>query len=221
MVDVKEDLWLDNWVGCGECKTLNEISSTKCKKCGRKFKKRYEKKISTFLSYLCLLLLVVCFLMLILAIGYMPGDYYVYLRVAVFLTSCCLLVLYVMRKNALLFVLALPVLIVFNPISPIYLHDKSLWQIIDFFAALHFIISAFYINFDYLDSKIPSAVLYATVITGGVILVMMYFWTSANYTDSPEEAYAQHLMLRNCAISIAIMTTVGMSIFLGINEKKK
>ena len=82
-------------------------------------------------------------IMLLLAIPtFWPYGYYVLLRWVVALTAVFLLCLaYESKKTFWLFLMGL-VAILFNPIIPVHL-DKEIWVIIDFVAAVMFLVSIF------------------------------------------------------------------------------
>ena len=72
-------------------------------------------------------------------------GYYTFMRIVVFLAGC--LATYVCYKEndrinfwAVAFAL---ITILFNPIIPVYLHDKDTWAVLDFIGAVLFAIKGF------------------------------------------------------------------------------
>lgn len=83
--------------------------------------------------------------MLFLALADMPSGYYVLMRIVV--CFACVIVAYDSYKkedslngSTILFGL---MAILFNPIIPVYLHDREIWTIIDIVGAIIFIIKGF------------------------------------------------------------------------------
>ena len=83
--------------------------------------------------------------MLLLALADMPSGYYVFMRIV--LCLACTLVAYGSYKrndslngSAVLFGL---MAILFNPIIPVYLHDREIWMPIDTIGAIIFVIKGF------------------------------------------------------------------------------
>jgi hypothetical protein len=91
-------------------------------------------------------LLLICAGLLLLAIADLPIGYYTFLRIAVTIGSMAIIIVEI--KNGLnywIIIFGLIVLI-FNPVIPIYLHDKGSWIPIDLLGAILFIIKAFLIK---------------------------------------------------------------------------
>jgi hypothetical protein len=76
--------------------------------------------------------------MLILAIFDLPMGYYTFLRICISIAAIISLLHYREIKDDNLMVCFGLVLILFNPLIPIYLHNKGLWFIIDLVAAVIF-----------------------------------------------------------------------------------
>tara|TARA_B100001057_G_C22412427_1_gene780203 strand:- start:45 stop:305 length:261 start_codon:yes stop_codon:yes gene_type:complete len=69
-------------------------------------------------------------LLLFIAVFQLPGGYYELLRIIVSLCS-----VYNIYKGFYAFI---PILILFNPIAPIYLYNKAFWVLIDIICGLAF-----------------------------------------------------------------------------------
>lgn len=84
------------------------------------------------------ILLYLCSLFLVLAMADLPIGYYMFLRIIVFISA--ILVIYREYEGEITgWVLAFGIIaILFNPLIPIYLHDRSIWAIIDITAAILF-----------------------------------------------------------------------------------
>lgn len=88
--------------------------------------------------------LIICSICCFVAILKLPIEYYTFLRTIVSLGAVLLIYHWVKQKNyypAIVFAL---ILFLFNPISPIYLHRKSIWIPLDIITGLLFLIIAFY-----------------------------------------------------------------------------
>jgi hypothetical protein len=88
-------------------------------------------------------LLLICAVMLILGIADLPIGYYTLLRIVV--TIGALLVVITEFENGLNFwVITFGLIaIIFNPIIPIYLNEKSAWMPIDIISGIIFVIKSF------------------------------------------------------------------------------
>lgn len=75
--------------------------------------------------------LITCSGLLFLGVADLPIGYYTLLRITV--TVCAVLVLFSEYENGIGFwiVAFALVAILFNPLIPVYLHDKSVWAVID------------------------------------------------------------------------------------------
>lgn len=80
--------------------------------------------------------LIICSLLLFVALADLPIGYYTLLRIAV--TVCGILVVIKEYRDDLNFwVIVFGLLVIaFNPIIPVYLHDKSAWTPIDIAGAV-------------------------------------------------------------------------------------
>ena len=80
---------------------------------------------------------------LLLGVVDLPIGYYTFMRIVVFISSCLIISINYKEHNKLdlwtiLFAL---IAILFNPIIPIYLHDKDVWAILDVIGAIIFMIN--------------------------------------------------------------------------------
>ncbi|WP_339611863.1 DUF6804 family protein [uncultured Planktosalinus sp.] len=88
-------------------------------------------------------LLLTCALLLLLALLNMPIGYYTFLRIAVTI-GAVIVVVTELRKGIHFWVIAFGfIAVLFNPIIPVYLYDKSLWAPLDIIAAVLFVFKAF------------------------------------------------------------------------------
>lgn len=91
-------------------------------------------------------LLLICGGLLLLAIADLPIGFYTFLRIVV--TIGAIIIVFTELKNGFnfwIFAFGL-VAIFFNPIIPIYLHDKEAWITIDIITAILFVLKAFLIK---------------------------------------------------------------------------
>ncbi|NPD47248.1 DUF6804 family protein [Lentimicrobium sp. S6] len=86
--------------------------------------------------------------MLFLAIADLPIGYYTIVRFVATITAVVVFVSEFQNRITLWMIIFGLIAIVFNPIIPVYLHNKDLWMIIDFFAGIMFLIKALTINKD-------------------------------------------------------------------------
>lgn len=75
---------------------------------------------------------------LLLALAPLPIGYYTFLRIAVTVTAAIIITKELKAGMTIWFILFGITAIVFNPIFPIYLYQKSLWMPIDIVAAILF-----------------------------------------------------------------------------------
>ena len=80
--------------------------------------------------------------MLLLAVFSFPIGYYTLLRLVVSLTAGILCIKLHKDENSLLMVISGIIALLFNPIYPIYLGDKSIWMPIDIIAGCFFVYEA-------------------------------------------------------------------------------
>ena len=88
-------------------------------------------------------LLFICAGLLLLAIANLPIGYFTFLRIVVTIGAVCVIINEI--ENGLNFwVIAFGLIaIIFNPIMPIYLNNKSAWIFIDVVASILFLIKFF------------------------------------------------------------------------------
>ncbi len=84
-----------------------------------------------------------CASALLLALFPMPIEYYTFLRILTTIGAVAVLVNEMKRDVTLTGILFIVVLIVFNPIFPIYLYKKYLWMPLDILTAALFLIYSF------------------------------------------------------------------------------
>lgn len=84
-------------------------------------------------------------LFLLIGIADLPIGYYTFMRIVVFLASCFItFASYKENEKVNLWVILFAlVAILFNPIIPIYLHDKDTWAVLDFIGAAIFGVKGF------------------------------------------------------------------------------
>lgn len=89
-------------------------------------------------------ILITCSICCFTAIIKLPIEYYTFLRTIVSLGALLLIYVWAKQKNYVLTVVFILVLILFNPLLPIYLHRKSIWIPLDIITGLLFLLIAFY-----------------------------------------------------------------------------
>ena len=85
-------------------------------------------------------LLSVCAILLLLCLGDLPIGYYRLVRIVITIGAVCIIVNEPVKDLNFWRVTFGLIAIIFNPIIPIYLHDKAIWMSIDIIAAILFII---------------------------------------------------------------------------------
>jgi len=90
-------------------------------------------------------------ILLFFGIANLPSGYFTFLRIAVFAGG--IFIIYKQFENQITFwIISIGIItILFNPIIPVYLYDKSIWTVIDIISGLIFIASA--INDYLMDSR--------------------------------------------------------------------
>lgn len=91
-------------------------------------------------------LLLLCAGLLLLALADLPIGYYTFLRIVVTIGAVSVIIdelKYGMNFWVVIFGI---VAILFNPLIPIYLHDRDVWMPIDIISAILFIIKSFSTN---------------------------------------------------------------------------
>jgi hypothetical protein len=91
-------------------------------------------------------LLLICSGLLLLALADLPIGYYTFLRIVVSIGAIGIIINDF--ENGLSFwIIAFGIIaILFNPLIPIYLNDKSAWMPIDLIASVIFLIKSFKLN---------------------------------------------------------------------------
>ena len=97
-------------------------------------------------------LLLTCSAFLLLGLADMPIGYYTFLRITVTIGAVAIIIQEFDGEVTPWIIIFGIIAITFNPIIPVYLHDKEIWALIDVIAAILFGIKAF--NF----SKSPANV---------------------------------------------------------------
>jgi hypothetical protein len=87
-------------------------------------------------------LLLGCAILLIIGITDLPIGYYSLLRIAVTLFAIFVVLKEFENKLNFWVVMFGLIAVVFNPIIPIYLNDKSAWMIIDIIVAIIFVVKS-------------------------------------------------------------------------------
>ena len=175
------------------------------------------------LNGIFLILCVFTFTCLIMALGYWPYDYYIFLRWVVFMTSIVGVCLFLYRKNFIGAMALLSILLLFNPIQTVHL-NRSIWSVLDVAAAIVFVIMVFYVNNDPLFGNYLTKNRYflSYFIVAGFIIMVITSAMSYSYYDyytEPEEAYMRSEMYESCAIRLVMLSILigggGYYFFLG------
>lgn len=107
--------------------------------------KVYSLKLIEFLYFSSMKpFLIVCSICCFVAILKLPIEFYTFLRTIVSLGAGLLIYSWIKQKNYALAIVFVLVLILFNPLFPIYLYQKSIWIPLDIITGLLFLIIAFY-----------------------------------------------------------------------------
>lgn len=73
----------------------------------------------------------------------LPIEYYIFLRIIVFFGALSVIYNFSSSKSYYFSIIFLVILILFNPVFPIYLYKKSLWIPIDVITGILFLLVAF------------------------------------------------------------------------------
>jgi predicted membrane protein len=73
----------------------------------------------------------------------LPIEYYTFLRILISIGALLAVYLYLLSKNQYVSIIFLVILIIFNPVLPIYLYQKGLWIPIDTITGVMFLLIAF------------------------------------------------------------------------------
>jgi predicted membrane protein len=92
-------------------------------------------------------LLLICSGLLLISLADLPIGYYTLLRIVVSIGAIAVIIKeYEQGINFWIIIFGL-ILILFNPLIPVYLNDKEVWMPIDIIAAILFVIKSFTINY--------------------------------------------------------------------------
>ena len=89
------------------------------------------------------LLCFTCAGLLLLALGDLPIGYYTFLRIVITIGAVAVIINEFEGEVTPWIVVFGIIGVIFNPIIPVYLHDRELWAVIDVVAAVLFGIKAF------------------------------------------------------------------------------
>ncbi len=87
-------------------------------------------------------LFLLCSVLLLLGIGNLPIGYYTLVRIIVTIGAICALANKPVKNFSYWQMAFAAIAIIFNPIIPVYLHNKAIWIPIDIIAAVLFIIQS-------------------------------------------------------------------------------
>lgn len=80
---------------------------------------------------------------LVIGLFNLPGGYYTFLRIIVFVVSCICIFLPVSKESVSYWnIVGGIIAILFNPIIPIYFNDKDIWTAIDIVVIIYMVIMA-------------------------------------------------------------------------------
>lgn len=84
--------------------------------------------------------------LLFIGIADLPIGYYTSLRIVVFISSCLVAIGSYSQDNKINFgaILFAVIALLFNPICPIYLHDKEIWIVLDAIAGVIYVGAGIY-----------------------------------------------------------------------------
>jgi hypothetical protein len=85
----------------------------------------------------------ICAITLLLALFPMPIEYYTFLRIIIAIGAIVVLTQEIKKDITLIGITFVSILIIFNPVIPIYLYKKMLWMPIDFGTAVLFLMYGF------------------------------------------------------------------------------
>ena len=105
--------------------------------------------------------LTICAIACFIAILKLPITYYTFLRAIVSLGAIVLIYNFFKQKNYPLTTVFIVVLLLFNPIFPIYLHRKSIWVPLDVITGLLFLIIGYYEKKEHVKEEKAAEVLAA------------------------------------------------------------
>jgi len=91
-------------------------------------------------------LLLICAALLLLSLADLPIGYYTFLRIIVTIGAVGVVVSEIENGIDFWIISFVIIAILFNPLIPIYLNDKSAWMPIDIIVAILFLIKLFTLN---------------------------------------------------------------------------
>lgn len=89
------------------------------------------------------LISIICAALLVIACFQLPIGYYTFLRIAITIGAILVILNQIKRDVNFLGITFIMIIILFNPILPIYLYNKNIWIPIDAIAAGLFLLAAF------------------------------------------------------------------------------
>jgi len=84
--------------------------------------------------------LIFCSVILFIGVANLPIGYYTFLRIVTFIGAVVVIATEYQKGIIVWIVLFGITAILFNPIFPIYLHDKDIWRIIDILGGILFLV---------------------------------------------------------------------------------
>lgn len=84
-----------------------------------------------------------CAICCFIGIFRLPIEYYTFLRILISIGALLAVYLFLLSKNQYVSIIFLVILIIFNPVLPIYLYQKGLWIPIDTITGVMFLLIAF------------------------------------------------------------------------------
>jgi len=92
------------------------------------------------------ILSLICAVLLFLALAHFPIGYYTFLRIVITM-GAVLITIKEFENGISIWVIVFGLIaIIFNPIIPVYFHNKAIWMIIDLITGLLFFIKSFVKN---------------------------------------------------------------------------
>ena len=91
-------------------------------------------------------LLLICSVLLLIGLANLPIGYYTILRIAVTIGSIAVVLKEYEKGFSFRIIVFGLIAVLFNPIIPVYFHDKGVWMPFDLLVAILFIIRAFSYN---------------------------------------------------------------------------
>jgi len=89
------------------------------------------------------IVMVIAAVVVLVGILHLPIRYYTFLRIVVCAASVAVVVAELKQGSTGWAVVFMLIGLLFNPIAPVYLHNKPLWQKIDFITGVLFLVKAF------------------------------------------------------------------------------